>query len=101
MGGCAMKIFLWALAMAFLSLSFIACGDSPEKFVNDVVNSGIKCETHEYDKAKCDELAVEFRARNHNFSEDEQRRIQKQVVEKFFIELKKLNDKNAKEGPTL
>lgn len=96
-----MKIFLWALAMAFLSLSFTACGDSPEKFVNDVVNSGIKCETREYDKAKCDELAVEFRERNHNFSEDEQRRIQKQVVEKFFIELKKLNEKNAKEGPTL
>ena len=41
-----MKIFLWALSMAFLSLSFTACGDSPEKFVNDVVNSGIKCETH-------------------------------------------------------
>ena len=101
MGGCAMKIFLWALAMAFLSLSFTACGDSPEKFVNDVVNSGIKCETREYDKAKCDELAVEFRERNHNFSEDEQRRIQKQVVEKFFIELKKLNEKNAKDGPTL
>ena len=101
MGGCAMKIFLWALAMAFLSLSFTACGDSPEKFVNDVVNSGIKCETREYDKAKCDELAVEFRERNHNFSEDEQRRIQKLVVEKFFIELKKLNEKNAKEGPTL
>ena len=96
-----MKIFLWALAMAFLSLSFTACGDSPEKFVNDVVNSGIKCETREYDKAKCDELAVEFRERNHNFSEDEQRRIRKQVVEKFFIELKKLNEKNAKEGPTL
>lgn len=96
-----MKIFLWALAMAFLSLSFTACGDSPEKFVNDVVNSGIKCETREYDKAKCDELAVEFRERNHNFSEDEQRRIQKLVVEKFFIELKKLNEKNAKEGPTL
>lgn len=96
-----MKIFLWALAMAFLSLSFTACGDSPEKFVNDVVNSGIKCETREYDKAKCDELAVEFRERNHNFSEDEQRRIQKQVVEKFFIELKKLNEKNAKDGPTL
>jgi hypothetical protein len=101
MGGCAMKIFLWALAMAFLSLSFTACGDSPEKFVNDVVNSGIKCETREYDKAKCDELAVEFRERNHNFSEDEQRRIQKLVVEKFFIELKKLNEKNTKEGPTL
>jgi len=96
-----MKIFLWALAMAFLSLSFTACGDSPEKFVNDVVNSGIKCETREYDKAKCDELAVEFRERNHNFSEDEQRRIQKLVVEKFFIELKKLNEKNTKEGPTL
>ena len=101
MEGRAMKIFLWALAMAFLSLSFTACGDSPEKFVNDVVNSGIKCETREYDKAKCDELAVEFRERNHNFSEDEQRRIQKQVVEKFFIELKKLNEKNAKDGPTL
>ena len=96
-----MKIFLWALIVAVVSLSFTACGDSPEKFVNDVVNSGIKCEIREYDKAKCDELAVEFRARNHNFSEDEQRRIQKQVVEKFFIELKKLNDKNAKEGPTL
>jgi hypothetical protein len=101
MGGCAMKIFLWALAMAFLSLSFTACGDSPEKFVNDVVNSGIKCETREYDKAKCDQLAVEFRERTHNFSEEEQRRIQKQVVEKFFIELKKLNEKNAKDGPTL
>ena len=101
MGGWAMKIFLWALIVAVVSLSFTACGDSPEKFVNDVVNSGIKCEIREYDKAKCDELAVEFRARNHNFSEDEQRRIQKQVVEKFFIELKKLNDKNAKEGPTL
>jgi len=96
-----MKIFLWALAMAFLSLSFTACGDSPEKFVNDVVNSGIKCETREYDKAKCDQLAVEFRERTHNFSEEEQRRIQKQVVEKFFIELKKLNEKNAKDGPTL
>ena len=96
-----MKIFLWALAMAFLSLSFTACGDSPEKFVNDVVNSGIKCETREYDKAKCDQLAVEFRERTHNFSEEEQRQIQKQVVEKFFIELKKLNDKNAKDGPTL
>lgn len=96
-----MKIFLWALAMAFLSLSFTACGDSPEKFVNDVVNSGIKCETREYDKAKCDQLAVEFRERTHNFSEEEQKRIQKQVVEKFFIELKKLNDKNAKDGPTL
>lgn len=96
-----MKIFLWALIVAVVSLSFTACGDSPEKFVNDVVDSGIKCETHEYDKAKCDQLAVEFRSRNHNFSEDEQKRIQKQVVEKFFIELKKLNDKNAKTGPTL
>ena len=55
-----MKIFLWALTVVAVSLSFTACGDSPEKFVNDVVDSGIKCETHEYDKAKCDELAAEF-----------------------------------------
>ena len=44
-----MKIFLWALIVTVVSLSFTACGDSPEKFVNDVVDSGIKCETHEYD----------------------------------------------------
>ena len=96
-----MKMFLWSLTMIFLSVLFTACGDSPEKFVNDVVDSGIKCETHEYDEAKCDQLAVEFRTRNHNFTEEEQKRIQKQVVEKFFIELKKLNDKNAKAVPTL
>jgi hypothetical protein len=96
-----MKIFLWALTVAFMSLCFTACGDSPEKFVNDVVDSGIKCETHEYDKAKCDQLAVEFRTRNHHFSEEEQKVIQKQVVEKFFKELKKINDKNAKSDPML
>ena len=96
-----MKMFLWSLTMIFLSLLFTACGDSPEKFVNDVVDSGIKCETREYDKAKCDQLAVEFRERTHNFSEEGQKAIQKQVVEKFFIELKKLNGKNAKDGPTL
>lgn len=94
-----MKFFLWALTVA--AVSFTACGDSPEKFVNDVVDSGIKCETREYDKAKCDQLAVEFRERTLNFSEEEQKAIQKQVVEKFFIELKKLNDKNAKAVPTL
>ena len=101
MGGCTMKMFLWSLTMIFLSLLFTACGDSPEKFVNDVVDSGIKCETHEYDKAKCDQLAVEFRSRNHNLKKKKKKRIQKQVVEKFFIELKKLNDKNSKAGSTL
>ena len=91
-----MKIFLWAFVVAALSLSFVTCGDSPEKFVNDVVDSGIKCETHEYDKAKCDQLAVEFRARTHKFSEEEQKIIQKQVVERFYIELKKLSEKDIK-----
>lgn len=96
-----MKMFLWALIVIAVSLSLTACGDSPEKFVNDVVESGIKCETHEYDKAKCDELAVEFRARNHNFSEDEQNEIRKKVVERFYIELKKLDVESVKVGSAL
>ena len=96
-----MKIFLWALIVAVVSLSFTACGDSPEKFVNDVVDSGIKCETHEYDKAKCDELAAEFRLRKHNFSEEEQNEIHKQVVERFYTELKKLDEKDVKVGSAL
>jgi hypothetical protein len=101
MEGRTMKIFLWALTMIAVSLSFTACGDSPEKFVNDVVDSGIKCETHEYDQAKCDELAVEFRSRNSQFSEEEQRKIRKQVLEKFYTELKKLNEKGVKVGSAL
>jgi hypothetical protein len=96
-----MKIFLWAFTVVAVSLSFTACGDSPEKFVNDVVDSGIKCETHEYDKAKCDELAAEFRLRNHNFSEEEQNKIRKEVVERFYTELKKLDEKNVKVGSAL
>ncbi len=96
-----MKIVLWALTVVAVSLSFTACGDSPEKFVNDVVDSGIKCETHEYDKAKCDELAAEFRLRNHNFSEEEQNKIRKEVVERFYTELKKLDEKNVKVGSAL
>ena len=96
-----MKIFLWALAMAFLSLSFTACGDSPEQFVNDVVESGIKCETHEYDKAKCDELVAEFKSRNRNFSEEEQNEIRKKVVERFYTELKKLDVESVKVGSAL
>ena len=96
-----MKIFLWAFTVVAVSLSFTACGDSPEKFVNDVVDSGIKCETHEYDKAKCDQLVAEFKSRNHNFSVEEQDEIRKQVVERFYVELKKLDEKNVKVGSAL
>ena len=101
MEGRTMKMFLWALIVIAVSLSFTACGDSPEKFVNDVVDSGIKCETHEYDKAKCDELVAEFKSRNRNFSEEEQNEIRKKVVERFYIELKKLGEGNVKVGSAL
>lgn len=96
-----MKMFLWALTVITVSLSLTACGDSPEKFVNDVVESGIKCETHEYNKTKCDQLVAEFRSRNRNFSEEEQNEIRKQVVERFYLELKKLDVKNVKVGSAL
>lgn len=97
MGGWAMKnIFL--VLLVSIPFSLAACGDSPEQFVNDVVESGIKCETHEYDAAKCDELAAEFRERNHNFSKDVQDEIRKKVVERFYTELKKLDEKGVKVG---
>ena len=93
------KYFLGAFGV--YSISLAACGDSPEQFVNDVVESGIKCETHEYDKAKCDQLVVEFKERNHNFSEEEQNEIRKKVVERFYMELKKLDVESVKVGSAL
>ena len=93
------NIFL--VLLVAIPFSLTACGDSPEKFVNDVVESGIKCETHEYDKDKCDQLATEFRERNQNFSEDVQNDIRKQVVERFYTELKKLDGQNVKVGSAL
>ena len=93
------NIFL--VLLVSIPFSLTACGDSPEQFVNDVVESGIKCETHEYDTAKCDELVAEFKKRNHNFSEDQQNEIRKKVVERFYTELKKLDEKNVKVGSAL
>ena len=93
------NIFL--VLLVAIPFSLTACGDSPEKFVNDVVDSGIKCETHEYDKAKCDELVAEFKSRNRNFSEEEQNEIRKKVVERFYMELKKLDVNNVKVGSAL
>ncbi|SHK41596.1 MULTISPECIES: hypothetical protein [unclassified Fibrobacter] len=92
-----MKNIFLALLVS-IPISLTACGDSPEKFVNDVVDSGIKCETHEYDQAKCNQLVAEFKSRNRNFSEEEQNEIRKQVVERFYIELKKLDKKGVKVG---
>lgn len=92
-----MKNIFLALLVS-IPISLTACGDSPEKFVNDVVDSGIKCETHEYDQAKCNQLVAEFKSRNRNFSEEEQNEIRKQVVERFYTELKKLDKKGVKVG---
>ena len=93
------NIFL--VLLVSIPFSLIACGDSPEKFVNDVVEGGIKCETHEYDSAKCDELVAEFKKRSSNFSEDQQNEIRKKIMERFYTELKKLDEKNVKVGSAL
>lgn len=87
-----MKKFFLALFVALLSFAWTSCGDSPEQLVDDVIQDGIKCEKRVYDKAKCDQLSVAYRDRKDKFSIEDQKWIEKEIMSRFFAELKKVND---------
>lgn len=89
------NIFL--VLLVSIPFSLTACGDSPEQLVDDIIKDGIKCEKREYDKAKCDQLSVAYRDRKDKFSIEDQKWIEKEVLERFFAELKKVNER-AKTG---
>lgn len=80
------KFFLIAVAAAF-SFSLIACGgDSVDKVVDDIVDTGIKCFKKEYDKKKCDELDKEITARAEKFSKEEQDEIKQKATKRLEAE---------------
>ena len=93
MGGCTMKKLFLTLSMAAIPVAFTACGDSVERLVDDMVRDGIRCETKEYDQAKCDKLTVEYRERKSKFTEEEQKEVEKRVFTRFFEELAILKEK--------
>ena len=95
MGGCAMKIFFLVMTVV-LPFSLTACGDSVEKITDDMVRDAIKCETNEYDKAKCDQLTVVYKERKGKFTAEEQKEVEKRVLTKFFEEMALVKEKAKK-----
>lgn len=92
-----MKKLLWVLSIVAMPLAFTACGDSVERLADDMVRDGIRCETKEYDNAKCDKLAIMYKERKSKFTEEEQKEVEKRVFKRFFEELAILKEKeNAK-----
>lgn len=87
-----MKSIFLAVAVATTSLMFTACGDSPEKLVDDMVRDAVKCGMHELDKTECDKLDTEYRVRKANFPRDDQKWIEKEALGRFLAELKKIDD---------
>ena len=85
------KIFL-AVVVAAQSLTFTACGDSPEKLVEDMVRDAVRCGLRELDKAQCGKLDTEYKTRKANFPKDEQKWIEKEALTRFLQELKKIED---------
>ena len=95
MGGCTMKKLFLVILMA-LPFSLTACGDSVDKITNDMVRDAIKCETKEYDKAKCDQLTIVYKERKGKFTAEEQKEVEKRVFTKFFEEMALVKDKAKK-----
>jgi hypothetical protein len=87
-----MKSIFLAVVVATFSLAFTACGDSPEKLVDEMVRDAVKCGTHELDKTECDKLDTEYRVRKASFPKDEQKWIERETLGRFLAELKKRDD---------
>lgn len=88
------KIFL--VMIVALPFSLTACGDSVEKITDDMVRDAIKCETNEYDKAKCDQLTVVYKERKGKFSAEDQKEVEKRVFIKFYEEMALVKEKAKK-----
>jgi hypothetical protein len=87
-----MKNIFLAVVVAAFSLAFTACGDSPEKLVDDMVRDAVKCGTHELDKTECDKLDTEYKVRKASFPKEEQKWIEKEALGKFLLEINRIDD---------